>query len=541
MTTLVKLILTPADLRSFLDSAHFRNLFTFLRQLNDSCIGRIYSLSPHDQQQQLGPVLDLIDQCERALELFPRLSRQCGQEGEHVMNERFGNRAFREYARYIGSHLDTWTSPTSCTALNAQQQQPDQPEGNSWSKCHVLIKKEALAYFAHAFGNPHRIDYGTGHELSFLIFLYILTRAHFLPLCADLISIVLKRYLEWMRRVQSTYWLEPAGSHGVWGLDDYQFAPFLFGAAQLRHHPYLRPKSIHCVDILLEYASEYLYFWQVRHVNEVKMTASLAWHSPLLNDISGAKGWDKVNEGLMRMYRADVLEKLPIMQHVMFGRFLGAVGMSAGMWTEEEMSVWRGVLEGGDGVYECVQEFVPPSARDQRAHYSILFPDDHEEEPQQSNVFESTTHTNQEQQEQEGKEEGKEEEEAEVVVKYVIGPSGKRVPIMGKIAASHVPQIQHESHCQFRGGDNQTGLPVLITSNPIDAPTKDVGSGGGVIEAGREVSEDVVGMKSGKVAVQGTYAMGQERPVCCGIRVPSAIAAKMYEEERRLRGAMPFD
>jgi serine/threonine-protein phosphatase 2A activator len=93
--------------------------------------------------------------------------------------------------------------------------------------------------FINSFGDQTRIDYGTGHELSFIIFL----------LCSISIDdtetekivdyawiggyLIGQKYLSLVRKIQCKYSLEQAGSHGVWGLDDHQFIPFLLGSSQL--------------------------------------------------------------------------------------------------------------------------------------------------------------------------------------------------------------------------------------------------------------------------------------------------------------------
>lgn len=179
---------------------------------------------------------------------------------------------------------------------------------------------ELVPYFTDSFGNSSRIDYGTGHETNFAAWLYCLARVGIIDEedYTAVVSRVFVKYLELMRKLQDVYSLEPAGSHGVWGLDDYHFLPFIFGSSQLIDHKYMKPKSIHNDDIIENFSKEYLYLSCIAFVKKVKK-GPFAEHSPLLDDISGVPNWNKVNSGLLKMYKVEVMEKVPIMQHFLFG------------------------------------------------------------------------------------------------------------------------------------------------------------------------------------------------------------------------------
>ncbi len=129
------------------------------------------------------------------------------------------------------------------------------------------------------------------------------------------------RYLEVTRELQSIYWLEPAGSKGVWGLDDYNFLPFYWGSAQLMGQDEIQPSQLSSDSVLDRYHSEYLFFGAVKFVKKMK-SGPFHEHSPLLESVSSVPSWSKVNSGLLKMYHKEVWGKLPIVQHFYFGSIL---------------------------------------------------------------------------------------------------------------------------------------------------------------------------------------------------------------------------
>lgn len=107
-----------------------------------------------------------------------------------------------------------------------------------------------------------------------------------------------------------TYNLEPAGSHGVWGLDDHSFAPYILGSAQLAT-PIKNatkipqegslsgapdPGDVAKALAVERYRKLNMYFSAVGFIYDVKKGPF--WeHSPMLFDISGVQaGWAKINK-----------------------------------------------------------------------------------------------------------------------------------------------------------------------------------------------------------------------------------------------------
>lgn len=181
---------------------------------------------------------------------------------------------------------------------------------------------EFAAYLDTSFGNETRIDYGSGHEAHFCLLLYILETVSVISDAeyAGVALILLPAYLNVTRKLQRVYRLEPAGSHGVWGLDDFSFLPFLWGSSQLVNSTRVSPEVISDDAELKALRHEYLYVDAILAIKESK-SGPFHEHSPMLSDISRVPaGWPKINQGMIKMYKGEVWLKRQVVQAFLFGR-----------------------------------------------------------------------------------------------------------------------------------------------------------------------------------------------------------------------------
>jgi len=291
----VRQIYDHKDLAEFLESSAFQDIWDFVERLNCSVRG----LSGDALAGPRVPATSLVTAELAALkELAAEVELLPAETG------RFGNRAFRTWFSQLQERTPRFTEELLVKSDQTKRYGPD-----------------LQAYFLGAFGDPMRIDYGTGHEASFLLFMFCLHRLHLFRAedFPELVLSVFPAYLATTRYLQQRFTLEPAGSHGVWGLDDYVFLPFLFGSSQLiGKDTEVPPVAARDRELVLELAPKYLYFDTIRFILETKR-GPFAEHSPTLYDISGLENWSRINAGLLRMYKAEVWSKLPVIQHIPFG------------------------------------------------------------------------------------------------------------------------------------------------------------------------------------------------------------------------------
>jgi serine/threonine-protein phosphatase 2A activator len=278
------------DIEIFSRSQAFDRIMTFIALLNESVHKKLIS-DPCRISPQTRRILEMLDKLDSWLNDFPPLENP----------QRFGNKAFRQWMEHLRQH--------STQLLETILPEP----------LHKAMS-ELREYFCNSFGNDTRIDYGSGHELSFVAWLagIALLGGFTEDDYQAVVTRIFVRYLELVRKIQKTYSLEPAGSHGVWGLDDHQFLPYVWGSSQLVDHPMLKPKSILNRDTVNHFSNEYMYFRCIQYILEVKRGPFFE-HSPMLNDIASLLSWNKVNTGMTKMFIAEVLKKVPVVQHFKFG------------------------------------------------------------------------------------------------------------------------------------------------------------------------------------------------------------------------------
>lgn len=288
-----KLVKTRMDMTLWEQSEAYYDVFGFISSMCVALQG-----TKQSQPVELSPVI------EKLIEALKRFEQLAIETPPVDQPARFGNIAYRSWFQKMQGE----------SAALIEQAIPEQLKD---------AVPELNVYLQESFGNATRIDYGTGHELSFIMFLMCLFKVGAIER-KDEVAVGLRlfvQYLNFVRKLQVTYRMEPAGSHGVWSLDDFQFVPFIWGSAQLAVRSPIEPAQFIEDNIIDTYRKEYMFVGCIDYIRQVK-TGHFAEHSNQLWSISAVPSWAKISTGLIKMYQKEVMSKFPVIQHVYFGSIL---------------------------------------------------------------------------------------------------------------------------------------------------------------------------------------------------------------------------
>ena len=151
------------DLSSFLTSRAYHDVMTFLFQLNRSMFPcpRLDDSTTIESWSLQSPIT-LKPPIQRLQHMIKALDAMIDEAPPDTGPRRFGNVSFRKWCDLVESRL---------SALLEEAVDPDVLGWPTFPGAEQSAETELRAYLLGSFGSSQRLDYGTGHELSFLAFL----------------------------------------------------------------------------------------------------------------------------------------------------------------------------------------------------------------------------------------------------------------------------------------------------------------------------------------------------------------------------------
>ena len=293
-------------------SAARREIVAFVTRLNNSCVNK-----PNLTIDAAPP------QVRKLMDALRAIAKGCDQylpkPGEA---RRYGSPMFRDWHAWLVS-----STPELVSSLGADN-------------------AELSARLAASFGDRTRIDYGTGHECAFVVFLLGCCKLQLLSENdVDSGAVVCGCFAEYVRTcriVQRCFGLEPAGSKGVWALDDYQLLPFLFGCSQLADEVHgFGDEDTGLLTVNASSLSGRSMFYEcLAFVDESTGNTPLDVAAPILFNLT-MQPWRTNARRLLRLFDEEVLGQKPVVQHMLFGELLKADWENAAGPSEESERLMR--------------------------------------------------------------------------------------------------------------------------------------------------------------------------------------------------------